>query len=109
MECSKRVSSGRFQSAIKQTSYLPSRHSLSQDDAVVPKLIPHSGALTGHEAAPVVRVPVTSVSVPVAKGARAPKEYSTDISSVSRLTRPMAAAPVSESLVHCMDTFPPGR
>lgn len=105
MENNNRVSSGRFQSVIKQTSYLPSRHSLSQEEAVTPKLNPHSDALIRHGVAPVVRVPVTSVSVPVAKGARATKEFSTDVSSVSRLTRPTAAAPMSASFVHSVDTY----
>ncbi|KAH7969529.1 hypothetical protein HPB52_019305 [Rhipicephalus sanguineus] len=105
MENNNRVSSGRFQSVIKQTSYLPSRHSLSHEEAVTPKLNPHSDALIRHGVAQVVRVPVTSVSVPVAKGARATKEYSMDVSSVSRLTRPTAAAPMSASFVHSVDTY----
>lgn len=106
MESNRRMSSGHLQSSIKQTPYLPSRPSLSQEEAVVPKLTPHSVALIQHGAAPLVRVPVTSLSVPVAKGAQAPKEYSADFLSVSRLTRPTAAAPTSQSLVRCMDSLP---
>lgn len=105
IENNKRVSAGHFQQGIEQTSHLPSRHSLSQEEAVVPKLTLHSAALICPEVKSAVRVPVMSVSVPIAKGARAARENSMDISSVSRLTRQISGAPVRESLVYSMETF----
>ncbi|XP_065288689.1 histone H3.v1-like [Dermacentor albipictus] len=106
-EKTKHVSVGGFQSGVNQTSHLPPRRSSSQEDAIVPKFTPHSAAFIRHEAAAVARVPVTSVSVPVAKGVRAAKEHSTDLSSVSRLTRPISAAPMRNSLAYQADKFPP--
>lgn len=106
IENAKRVSVGHFQSGINQTSHLLPRRLSSQEEAIIPKFTPHSAAFIRHEAASVTRVPATSVSVPVAKGVRAAKEHSTDVSSVSRLTRQFSAVPMRNSLVYHVDKFP---
>lgn len=111
-EQSNRLSMGRFPSTV-----IPAFHSLppessSHREVVIPKYVPRSIAFIQHDAAAsMTKVPVTSLSVPVAKGAQTAKDRAMDVAPASRPMRgnydhSHSSSVGRDSLILYMNKFP---
>lgn len=96
---SKPISLGRLSSALAENADLMPPVSSSLKEVTMPKFAPRSIGIIQHEAPPMTRAPITSISMPETKGTRATMENPMCGTPSSRFTRPDYIASNSSELM----------